>query len=104
MRTFKKLCHILIRKCIGPFLCIGIQVATAQTSPGVSDTEILIGQSCQLSGPLAALSSEVRQGASLYFDHVNASGGIRGRKINQEQGVIVATVAAYSLYVASATG
>ena len=82
MRTyFKKLCPIFIRKCIGAFLCIGIQVATAQIGPGVSDTEILIGQSCQLSGPLAALSSEVRQGASLYFDHVNATGGLRGRKI-----------------------
>lgn len=78
---FEKRCHILARKCIGPFLCIGIQVAAAQTGPGVSDTEILIGQSCQLSGPLAALSSEVRQGASLYLKHVNETGGIRGRKI-----------------------
>ncbi len=55
--------------------------ARAQDSPGVTDSEIVIGQSCQLSGPLAALTSEVRQGASLYFDHVNASGGVRGRKI-----------------------
>ncbi|NMM09564.1 MAG: ABC transporter substrate-binding protein [Polaromonas sp.] len=47
----------------------------------MSDSEILIGQSCQLSGPLATLTSEVRQGASLYFDHVNDAGGIRGRKI-----------------------
>jgi len=55
--------------------------ATAQDIAGVTDSEIVIGQSCQLSGPLAALTSEVRQGASLYFDHVNASGGVRGRKI-----------------------
>ncbi|WP_369643522.1 ABC transporter substrate-binding protein [Acidovorax sp. A79] len=55
--------------------------AWAQDSAGVTDSEIVIGQSCQLSGPLAALTSEVRQGAALYFDHVNASGGVRGRKI-----------------------
>lgn len=53
----------------------------AQDSVGVTDAEIVIGQSCQLTGPLAGLTSEVRQGASLYFDHVNASGGVRGRKI-----------------------
>lgn len=55
--------------------------AWAQDGVGVTDSEIVIGQSCQLSGPLAALTSEVRQGASLYFDHINASGGVRGRKI-----------------------
>ncbi|MDQ3058668.1 MAG: ABC transporter substrate-binding protein [Pseudomonadota bacterium] len=71
----------IFRFLVGPFLCIAMQLTAAQTGPDASDTEILIGQSCQLSGPLAALSSEVRQGASLYFDHVNASGGVRGRKI-----------------------
>ena len=55
--------------------------AQAQDGAGVTDGEIVIGQSCQLSGPLAALTSEVRQGASLYFDQVNAAGGVRGRKI-----------------------
>jgi branched-chain amino acid transport system substrate-binding protein len=78
MRMYsQKLWHFFARL----FLCFGIQMAWAQTGPGVTDTEILIGQSCQLTGPLAALSSEVRQGASLYFDHINATGGIRGRKI-----------------------
>jgi branched-chain amino acid transport system substrate-binding protein len=53
----------------------------AQDSAGASEGEILIGQSCQLTGPLAGLTQEVRQGASLYFDHVNAAGGVRGRRI-----------------------
>lgn len=66
----------------GGVLAAGLAgTAWAQDSAGVSDSEILIGQSCQLSGPLAALTSEVRQGSALYFDHVNASGGVRGRKI-----------------------
>lgn len=50
-------------------------------SEGVTDVEVVIGQSCQLSGPLAALSGEVRQGAKLYFDHINSTGGVHGRKI-----------------------
>jgi branched-chain amino acid transport system substrate-binding protein len=53
----------------------------AQDSPGITDTEILIGQSCQLSGPLEGITREVMQGAGLYFDQVNAKGGVRGRKI-----------------------
>src|SRR5574340_764848 len=48
---------------------------------GVSDSEILIGQSCQLTGPLAPLSEELNQGARLYVDHINAAGGVNGRRI-----------------------
>jgi branched-chain amino acid transport system substrate-binding protein len=50
-------------------------------SESVTDTEIVIGQSCQLTGPLAALTSEVRLGAKLHFDDVNRSGGINGRQV-----------------------
>ena len=58
-----------------------LQAAASVQAQGVTDSEIVIGQSCQLTGPLAGLSAEVRQGAKLYFDQVNASGGIAGRKI-----------------------
>lgn len=54
---------------------------SAAASPGVSEGEILIGQSCQLSGPLAPLSQELRAGAGLVFDQVNAQGGVHGRRI-----------------------
>lgn len=53
----------------------------AHAEAGVSDDEILIGQSCQLSGPLAPLSQELRLGAGLVFDQVNAQGGVHGRRI-----------------------
>ena len=43
--------------------------------------DILIGQSCQLTGPLAPLSSEIREGAKWYLDEVNKKGGIRGKRI-----------------------
>ncbi len=72
------------RRGLAALLCLlGIPLVRAQGAsiPGVTDTEILLGQSCQLSGPLEGITREVRQGASLYFDHVNAQGGVHGRKI-----------------------
>ena len=46
-----------------------------------ADTEILIGQSCQLSGPLAPLTRELQEGAGWYFEQVNAKGGVHGRQV-----------------------
>lgn len=49
---------------------------------GVTNDAIIIGQSAALTGPAAELGIEMRRGAQLYFDVVNANGGIHGRKIN----------------------
>jgi branched-chain amino acid transport system substrate-binding protein len=49
-------------------------------SPGVSDTEIKLGQTMPLSGPLAALSAVGKSGGA-YFDMINAQGGVNGRRI-----------------------
>ncbi|TAG01575.1 MAG: ABC transporter permease [Betaproteobacteria bacterium] len=43
--------------------------------------DIVLGQSAPLSGPAQELGREMRLGAKLHFDSVNAAGGIRGRKI-----------------------
>lgn len=43
--------------------------------------EIIIGQVTPLSGPLAPTGSHIRAGAQIYFDAVNANGGINGQKI-----------------------
>lgn len=48
---------------------------------GVSDTEILIGSSAVLTGPLGPQVTDYTAGSNLYFDVVNASGGIFGRKL-----------------------
>lgn len=48
---------------------------------GVSSNTILIGQSAALSGPAEQLGKEMKAGAEAYFDVVNKSGGINGRKI-----------------------
>lgn len=42
---------------------------------------IKLGQTTQLSGPLASLGSEYRDGAQAYFSWVNSKGGVHGRRI-----------------------
>ena len=54
--------------------------AQAQNGPGVTDTEILIGQTMPYSGPLSAYGTVGRAEAA-YFAMINAKGGIGGRKI-----------------------
>ena len=46
-----------------------------------SDAEILLGQSCQLSGPLAPLTRELQESAGWCFEQVNAKGGVHGRRV-----------------------
>lgn len=48
---------------------------------GVTPTEIVLGQSSALSGPLAELGLDLAIGAKAYFDRVNAEGGVHGRQI-----------------------
>jgi branched-chain amino acid transport system substrate-binding protein len=56
-------------------------VCPAWADNGVSDNEILLGQSAAFKGPAAGLGTEVWRGAQAYFDKVNAAGGVNGRKI-----------------------
>ncbi|MBB3640084.1 ABC transporter substrate-binding protein [Variovorax atrisoli] len=48
---------------------------------GVTDTEIVLGHTGILSGPLGVPIKVVMAGAGLAFDAVNAQGGLAGRKI-----------------------
>lgn len=50
-------------------------------SQGITDSEIRIGASIPLSGPLA-FNDAIAGGAEAYFESVNASGGIDGRMIS----------------------
>ena len=47
--------------------------ALAQT-----DRRIVLGQSAAFSGPAAQLGIQMNRGAKLYFDTVNAAGGVHG--------------------------
>jgi branched-chain amino acid transport system substrate-binding protein len=64
-------------------LAVGSRVALAEKKygPGVTDTEIKIGQTYPYSGPLSAYATIARAEAAI-FAKVNAEGGINGRKIN----------------------
>ena len=52
-----------------------------QYGPGVSDTEIKIGQTIPYSGPLSAWSLDGYT-YTAYFKMINAQGGINGRKVD----------------------
>ncbi len=47
----------------------------------VDTRPIVLGQSAAFSGPAAELGVQMNKGARVYFDHVNATGGINGRPI-----------------------
>lgn len=60
--------------------------ATALGSWGLAQAQELgsvvrLGQSTALTGPLGDLGQAMHQGSKLYFDIVNAKGGVNGRKI-----------------------
>src|SRR5215470_18944090 len=61
-------------------LATGPALAEKRYGPGVTDTEIWIGQTAPFSGPMSAFATIVRAEAA-YFDKVNAEGGVNGRKI-----------------------
>ncbi|MBK7719486.1 MAG: ABC transporter substrate-binding protein [Simplicispira sp.] len=52
-----------------------------RAGPGVTDSEIVIGQSLGLTGPLAAMAPELLNITKTYLDGINAQGGVHGRRI-----------------------
>ena len=68
----------MLRAILSSFL---LAFAASVEAQGVSDSQIVLGQSVALSGPAQQLGLDMRQGASLYFNLVNAQGGVNGRKI-----------------------
>ena len=58
----------------------GVQAVRAGNAPGVTDTEIKIGQTMPYSGPVSAYGVIGRTEAA-YFQMINDQGGINGRKI-----------------------
>jgi ABC-type branched-subunit amino acid transport system substrate-binding protein len=62
-------------------MLFGLFQAAPSSAAGVTDSEIRIGASAVLSGPLGAQTTEYGVGARLCFEAVNAAGGVHGRKI-----------------------
>jgi len=59
----------------------GLAFAAGQYGPGVSDTEIKIGNTVPYSGPASAYGA-IGKADAAYFAMINDQGGINGRKIN----------------------
>jgi branched-chain amino acid transport system substrate-binding protein len=62
-------------------LVSGLALAAGQYGPGVSDTDIKIGNTMPYSGPASGYSA-IGKSLAAYFAMINAQGGINGRKIN----------------------
>ena len=62
-------------------VALGPRAARASNAPGVTDTEIKIGQTMPYSGPVSAYGVVGRTEAA-YFRMINEQGGVNGRKIN----------------------
>ncbi len=60
---------------------LGLSLAAAHAEVGVTNDTIVIGQSAPMSGPASQLGQQLNLGAKLYFNAVNAAGGVNGRKI-----------------------
>ena len=60
---------------------LALAVGAEAQSPGITPTAVTVGQSAAFSGPAAQLGIQMRDGVKAYFDHVNAQGGINGRKV-----------------------
>ena len=65
----------IFARLLGLAVCVGMYGAHA-AEPGVTDTEILLGQPAALTGPLAELAPDIVNGSKVYFDGVNDKGGI----------------------------
>ncbi|MDA9008479.1 ABC transporter substrate-binding protein [Alphaproteobacteria bacterium] len=71
----------LLKTLLAATAATAMMASFAQAEQGVTDTEVLIGSNNDLSGPFAAFGTPATKAAQLYFDEVNANGGVHGRQI-----------------------
>ncbi len=67
--------HLTRRTVLLGAAALGASTSFARTG------KIVLGQSVPLSGPSAQVGIQFNQGAQLYFNHLNANGGVHGREI-----------------------
>jgi len=61
--------------------CSNSKEEASGPTPGVTDTEILLGTHMPLSNSPAATYGVVAEGMKAYFEYINSQGGVHGRKI-----------------------
>ena len=62
-------------------LMLAFSASVSWAEVGVTDDEIRIGCTADLSGPIAFMGKQVTEGAQIYFDYINDRGGVFGRKL-----------------------
>lgn len=73
-----------MKRVMGTLIIIGLLAVGCvkrAPSPGVTDTEILIGNVQDLSGSMKELGKKLPSGANMYFQYINDQGGVHGRSI-----------------------
>ncbi|MES2402336.1 MAG: ABC transporter substrate-binding protein, partial [Pseudomonadota bacterium] len=80
-RTTDKAALIPIVAKVFMVAALSLMGAAAWSQDGVSKGAIVIGQSVALTGPASTLGAPFAQGAKLFFDRLNAGGGVNGRKV-----------------------
>jgi len=73
--------RLRIRAVLAAMLATAALPAAAQTMPGVTATEIKVGQTAPFSGPASAYA-KIATAEAAYIRMVNEQGGVNGRKIN----------------------
>lgn len=69
----------MLRKFFQPLVLAAVTAVASQSASAAS--ELVIGQVAPLTGTIAGTGDEYVAGAAAYFAHVNANGGIYGRKL-----------------------
>lgn len=69
------------KRALGTLAAIAALAASPLTVVPAHAANLVVGQIAPFSGPLAPTGEHMRAGAQLYFDHVNANGGVHGEKI-----------------------
>ena len=64
------------------FLGSGVSATWAANAPGVTDTEIKIGQTMPYSGAGSSVMGLMGRADTAYFKMINEMGGVNGRRIN----------------------
>ncbi len=71
----------MIRFLLATALGVALASLAHAQVPGVTSNTIVLGQSAAFTGPAAQLGIEMNIGTKAYLDHINAQGGVHGRKI-----------------------
>jgi branched-chain amino acid transport system substrate-binding protein len=79
--TLRTRYHWLIGLALAALATTAAVAADKQYGPGVTDTEIKIGQTMPYSGPASSFGTVGRTSAA-YYRMINDQGGVNGRKIN----------------------